>query len=137
MLERQIERLGIGGSVHLLGARTDVPAILCEVDVGVLSSDWEGMPLFVFECMATNTPLVATAVGGLPEIVDDGQTGLLVPQQNAGAIAEALEAVLTDRALAQRLAHAAAGRLGQFRIEAVAIRFAELYEELVAQARWS
>ncbi len=103
----------------------------------MLSSDWEGMPLFVFECMAAGTPLVATSVGGLPEIVDEGRTGLLVPPRDPAALADALERVLTDGALARRLADAAADRLEQFRIESVAVQFAELYEELAAAEKSS
>jgi glycosyltransferase involved in cell wall biosynthesis len=131
-LERRIEQLGLGGRAHLLGHRSDIDAILRSVDVGVLSSDWEGMPLFVFECMAATVPLVATAVGGLPEIVTDGQTGLLVPPRDANALAAATESVLTDRQLGRRLANAAATRLEQYTIRAVAERFADLYEDLAA-----
>lgn len=134
-LERQIQRLGIGESVHLLGERRDVDSIMLGVDVGAMSSDWEGMPLFVFECMATGTPLVATSVGGLPEVVQNGRTGLLVPPQSPVALADALEAVVTDRGLAERLASTAASRLEQFRIESVATRFADLYEELLTGTR--
>lgn len=134
-LERQIQSLGLGRTVHLLGQRRDVDSILREVDAGVMSSDWEGMPLFVFECMATDTPLVATAVGGLREIVQDGDTGLLVAPRDPGKLADALERLLSDRPLAQRLASTAARKLGEFTIDAVAARFADLYEQLVAEAR--
>jgi glycosyltransferase involved in cell wall biosynthesis len=132
-LEGRIAQLGIGSSVHLLGRRRDVDAILRRVDVGVMSSDWEGMPLFVFECMAAGIPLVATAVGGLPDVVADGETGLLVPPRNPTALARTIEQVLTQERLAARLANAAATRLDQFRIESVAGRFADLYEELAEQ----
>ncbi len=131
-LERQVDRLGIADAVHFLGWRRDVDSILREVDVGTMSSDWEGQPLFVFECMAAGTPLVATAVGGLPDVVEDGVTGLLVPPQDPDALAAALAAVLADRSLAERLAAAAAERLHEFEIDAVAKHFADLYEELVS-----
>jgi glycosyltransferase involved in cell wall biosynthesis len=134
-LERELRRLGTGDSVHLLGLRRDVDAILRGVNVGAMSSDWEGMPLFVFECMATNTPLVATAVGGLPEVVEDGRTGLLVPARDSVSLADALARILTDPELARRLAAGAARHLHQFTIETVANRFAELYEQLTAEAR--
>jgi glycosyltransferase involved in cell wall biosynthesis len=137
-LEQQIDRLGISSKVHLLGMRSDVNAILRDVDVAALSSDWEGMPLVVFECMAAGTPLVATAVGGLREIIEDGRTGLLVPPRDPDSLAAALEGVLTDRSLASALAGAAASRLDEFRIDAVARGFADLYEALVdASARSS
>jgi glycosyltransferase involved in cell wall biosynthesis len=129
-LERDIERLGIGRYVHLLGRRDDVTAILHTVDVAALSSDWEGMPLFVFECMATNTPLVATAVGGLREIIQAGRTGMLVPPRDPPALADALETLLTNRGLAKRLAVAASSRLEEFTIQAIADRFAKLYQDL-------
>ncbi len=132
-LERQISRLGVGASVHLLGRRNDVDGILNRVDVGALSSDWEGSPLFVFECRAARVPLVATAVGGVPELVQSGRTGLLVPPRDPRALAEAIEQVLTDRALSQRLAEEAAKDLHQFEIGTVAGRFADLYEQLMAE----
>lgn len=132
-LERRMERLGLARHVHLLGHRTDIDAILRRVDVGVMSSDWEGMPLFVFECMAAGVPLVATAVGGLPDMVSGEETGLLVPPRDPSALANAIERVLADHCLGQRLAAAAAARLDQFTIDSVAERFAGLYEQLAAK----
>lgn len=132
-LEGQIRRLGIESSVHLLGRRHDVDGILSKVDVGALSSDWEGSPLFVFECRAAKVPLVATAVGGVTELVQDGHTGLLVPPRDPWGLAAAIEHVLTDRVLSERLAEEAARDLEQYEIDAVAARFADLYEQLVAE----
>jgi glycosyltransferase involved in cell wall biosynthesis len=132
-LERQIRRLGIGSSVHLLGQRHDVDSILSKVDVGALSSDWEGSPLFVFECRAAGVPLVATAVGGVTELVENGRTGLLVPPRDPRLLASALEQVLTDRELSERLSEEAAADLERYQIAAVANRFADLYEQLLAE----
>jgi glycosyltransferase involved in cell wall biosynthesis len=129
-LEHHIDRLGIRSSVHLLGCRDDVDAILRSVDAGAMSSDYEGMPLFALECLAAGTPLVATAVGGLPEIIDDGRTGLLVPARDPAALAVALQRVLTDPALARRLGSAGAARADEFTLDSVANRFADLYEQL-------
>jgi glycosyltransferase involved in cell wall biosynthesis len=120
--------------VHFLGRRDDVDAILRSLDVAVLSSDFEGKPLFVLECMANRTPLVATAVGGLPELVRDGETGVLVPPRNPEALADAVGRLLVDRDLRARLAAAAAEELSGLTIEAVACRFAELYETLAVEA---
>jgi glycosyltransferase involved in cell wall biosynthesis len=133
-IEAHIERLRIGAQVHLIGRRNDVDAILRQVDVGAMSSDYEGMPLFVLECMAAGTPLVATAVGGITDLVADGETGLLVPPRDPAALAGALERMLMDRPLAARLAGAAAARGDDFGIETVARRYADLYEQLVAEA---
>jgi glycosyltransferase involved in cell wall biosynthesis len=132
-LERQIARLGIAENVHLLGPRTDVDQILARVDVGALSSEYEGSPLFVFECRAARVPLVATAVPGVTELVESGHNGLLVPPRDPRALAGAIERVLTDRELAERLAEGAAKDLHRFEIATVAGRFADLYEQLVAE----
>jgi glycosyltransferase involved in cell wall biosynthesis len=133
-LESQIARLGIAPNVHLLGRRADVDQILKRVDVGALSSDWEGSPLFVFECKAARIPVVATAVGGVTELVETGRTGLLVPPRDPGALADAIEQVLSDRALAERLASESARDLAQYEIGTVAGRFADLYEQLFSEA---
>jgi glycosyltransferase involved in cell wall biosynthesis len=134
VLEAQVASTGLVGHVHLLGERHDVTSILQTVDVGALSSDWEGMPLFVLECMTTGTPVVATNVGGLPEMVEHDHTGLLVPPRDPGALAHAIEALLADPDRARRLAQAAAERTHQFTIDRVAHRFADLYEQLVRDA---
>ena len=133
-LERQVASMGLTGNVHLLGERRDVTSILKTVDVGALSSDWEGMPLFVLECMATATPVVATNVGGLPEMIDDDRTGLLVPPRDPAALGGAISALLADPQRSRRLADAAQERMHAFTIGAVTQRFADLYEELVSEA---
>jgi glycosyltransferase involved in cell wall biosynthesis len=78
--------------------------------------------------------VVATNVGGLPEIVRHDHTGLLVPPRDPGALAHALETLLADPGRARRLAQTAAERMDQFTIAAVAARFADLYEQLVRDA---
>jgi glycosyltransferase involved in cell wall biosynthesis len=134
LLEAQVVSTGMTGHVHFLGERRDVTPILETVDVGALSSDWEGMPLFVLECMATRTPVVATNVGGLPEVVEHDRTGLLVPPRDPAALADAISALLADPERGRRLAATAAERMHDFTIETVAHRFADLYEQLVSDA---
>jgi glycosyltransferase involved in cell wall biosynthesis len=133
-LERQVADMGLTGHVHLLGERRDVTGILKTIDVGALSSDWEGMPLFILECMATGTPVVATNVGGLPEMIEHDRTGLLLPPRDPAALATAISALLADPARGRRLAGAAQERMHGLTIEAVSERFADLYEELVCDA---
>ncbi|HXD66424.1 MAG TPA: glycosyltransferase [Solirubrobacteraceae bacterium] len=133
-LEAQVASMGLTGHVHFLGERRDVTPLLQTVDVGALSSDWEGMPLFVLECMATGTPVVATNVGGLPEIVEHDRTGLLVPPRDPAALAAAISALLADPERGRLLAATAAERMDSFTIETVAHRFADLYEQLVSDA---
>jgi glycosyltransferase involved in cell wall biosynthesis len=133
-VERRARELSLDGRVHFLGQRDDVDAILRSLDVAALSSDFEGSPLFVLECMANGTPIVATAVGGLPQMVLDGETGVLVPPRDPEALAGAVERLLIDPERRAILAAAAANRLSDFRIDAVARRFADLYETLAAEA---
>jgi glycosyltransferase involved in cell wall biosynthesis len=133
-LEAQIDRLGTGMYVHLVGVRDDIDGILRVADAAAMSSDFEGTPLFALECMAAGTPLVATAVGGLPDLITHEETGLLVPPRDPAALAAALERVLTDTRLAEHLASAAAASSDEFTVESVVKKFAALYEELVAKA---
>lgn len=132
-LEHHTRTLGLEPSVRFLGRRNDVDEILAQCEVCAMSSDWEGMPLFALETMAAGLPMVATNVGGMPEVVDDGRTGLLVPPQDPPALAKALVRVLGDKALAQRLGAANALRLPPYRMETVAGQFANLYDELLAR----
>jgi glycosyltransferase involved in cell wall biosynthesis len=125
---------GLGETALFLGVRTDVQALIESFDVSTLSSDFEGTPLFVLESMAQRTPVVSTAVGGLPDVIEDGVSGVLVPPRDPRALADALAALLEDPKLRQKLATAAHGRLPEFSIERIASRFAELYEELLRPA---
>lgn len=134
-LEAQITRTGLEGRVHLLGHRDDTDAILGQLEVAALSSDYEGTPLFAFECFARGAPLVATEVGGLVDIVEDGVTGRLVPRRDPAALAEALEALLRDPDQRRALAAAAERRLDAFRMPQIAERFSDLYARLLADVR--
>jgi glycosyltransferase involved in cell wall biosynthesis len=107
-VEAEIERLGLEGRVQLAGERSDVPELLAASDVFVLSSRSEGLPVSVLEAMAAQLPVVASRVGGLGELVVDGETGLLVPPGDETALAEALGRLVDDRELRRRLG--AAGR---------------------------
>lgn len=134
-LERRARGLGIEDSVHFLGRRADVDRVLQAADVAALSSDREGLPLLVFECMANGLPLVATAVGGVPDVLQDGVTGVLVPRRDPGALARGLIGLLRDPARRTSMAQASRAALRDYRIEAVAERFGGLYESLLARAR--
>lgn len=133
-LERLVAELGVGANTHFLGRRNDVDAIIRELDVGAMSSDFEGTPLFALECMTNRTALVATAVGGLLDIVEPDHTGVLVAPGNPEQLATALASLLVDPERRARLAEAAAANVGLYSMDAIAARFGELYETLVAQA---
>lgn len=102
-LQEQVKSLNLEKEVLFLGMRTDIPEVLEASDVFVLSSSWEGNPLTVMEAMAAGKTVVSTAVGGVPELVVDGLTGLLVPAENPIALTEALNKTLLDEELRGRL----------------------------------
>ena len=101
------ERLGLNAQVRLLGNVSNLPERLAATQVFVLSTRWEGMPLALVEAMAAGCACVATDVVGVREVIDQGRTGLLVPPGDATALADALQQVLLDPAMAARLGAAA------------------------------
>src|ERR671936_677694 len=130
-LERESERLGIRERVEV-GFHEDVPALLETLDVVALPSWTEGLPLVLLEAMARGRPVVATPVGGTPERVTDGETGLLVPPRDPEALAEALRRVLDDPDLARRLGEAARARVAQrFTAAEQERRMVEIYDSVV------
>jgi glycosyltransferase involved in cell wall biosynthesis len=132
-LERQARRLGVADSVRFLGFCCPATPHLAACDVLVQPSLTEGMPNVVLEAMALGRPVVATRVGGSIELIEEGETGLLVPPVDADALAGALASLLVDPD--RRAALGAAGRRRareQFSIEAVAARTAALYHEIEA-----
>lgn len=133
-LEAQIADLGLAAQVCLLGNRDDVPALLPEFDIFVLSSIAEGMPGVVLEAMAAGLPVVATEVGGVGEVVSPEITGLLVPAGNPAALAGALANYVTHEDLRAR--HGGAGRKlveARFRVNGMVSAYAALYDELLGQ----
>jgi glycosyltransferase involved in cell wall biosynthesis len=112
-LEAEIGRLGIGDRVRLLGERRDIPELLGAADVFVLPSRSEGLPVSVLEAMVAGLPVVASRVGGVPELVAEGETGLLVAPGNSDELAAALKRVLADRELRRRLGTAGRARVEQ------------------------
>jgi glycosyltransferase involved in cell wall biosynthesis len=102
-VEAAIREAGLVDTVELMGDRGDVPQLLADSDVFVLSSRSEGAPLSILEAMAAGLPVVASAVGGVPELVEDGVTGVLVPPEDPAALAAALVRLLADRELRRRL----------------------------------
>lgn len=109
-LERLTAELGLGMRVRFLGGRLrdDVLRTLYAADAALLSSRWENFPHLVVEALAVGTPVIATAVGGVPEVVRDGENGLLVPAGDPDALAAAIRRLVEDDELRGRLARAAA-----------------------------
>jgi glycosyltransferase involved in cell wall biosynthesis len=128
---KELERLAEGLNVRFAGFRSDAAAALGEVDALILPSWIEGLPLVVLEAMAQARPVVATAVGGTPEAVLDGETGLLVPPRDVPALAGALEQLVGDGDLRRRLGEAGRSRVeAHFSASAMSQRILEIYDEL-------
>lgn len=124
----EIARLGIGDRFQLLGYREDAIDVIAAGDVFTLSSLAEGYPVSVMEALALGRPVVATAVGGIPDAVRDGIEGVLVPPASAGALADALVAIAQDRHRLVRMGTASAERALLFDIRRAARRHEEIYD---------
>ena len=130
VLPDQIAKAKLEGSVRLLGHRADVPNVLASLDVLVLPSyAHEGIPQIILQAQAMGRPVVATSIGGIPEVVEDGGTGLLVPPRDAAALAEKIGAVLDDPKLALRLGQAGLAQIkARYSLDAMGEKLLELYE---------
>jgi len=127
-LGKQAAGLGVAEHVQFLGTRDDVPALLATFDVFVLPSRTEGLPMALLEAMAAGLPIVATAVGGVPQAIRHRETGLLVPAEKPEALAESLMSLFGNTTLRQSLGHAARRR---FLEEYEVSHMTEAYERLL------
>lgn len=135
-LERMAAELGLSESVRFLGWRPDSGRVLAALDLLIAPSRWEGFGLVVLEAMARGVPVLATRVGALPEIVADGETGLLVASGDVGALAAALGRLLGDAGLRARLGAAGRERARrEFGLERMAEETLGFYEEVVRGRR--
>jgi len=135
-LKREAENLGIAASIRFLGWRRDLPAVYAASDVVVLTSLNEGTPVSLIEAMAAGLPVVATAVGGVPDVVENGLTGTLVPSGSVEALADAINALVADRDLRCSLGRAGRERAFQrYTREELITQVAGLYEELLLTGR--
>jgi sugar transferase (PEP-CTERM/EpsH1 system associated) len=127
-LEQFVSERGLNRNVIFAGMRRDVPRVLKAMNVFALSSLSEGMPMTVLEAMAARLPTVATAVGALPEMVEEGKTGFLLSVGDAATMAERLHQLMLDRQLAKTFGEAARRKVERnFTLERMLQRYAELY----------
>ncbi|HXV13402.1 MAG TPA: glycosyltransferase [Candidatus Krumholzibacteria bacterium] len=132
-LEALALSLGIRGDVEFLGVRRDVARLLHASDVVVLPSVVEALPMALLEAMAAGTPVIASAVGSVPELVQDGRTGLLIPPCDAASLADRIGVILDDAAGAARMRDGARECVvGRYSIDETAARYGDLFEDVVA-----
>ena len=135
-LETQVIRLDLAGRVRFLGLRTDIPEVLAASDVFVLSSEFEGNPLSVLEAMAAGLPTVSTAVGGVPSLLENGTSGILIHSGDEEGLSKAMESLLLNRNLRQSMGVAAARRARErFDVANMVRAYEEVYESLQSQLR--
>ena len=127
--------LGLRDAVRWLGVRSDIPNLMAAADVVVLASDWEGLGLVVMEAAMASRPVVATAVGGVPEIVEHDKTGLLVPKGDEQALASELTSVLLDTERRARMGSGARRYAAQaFDLEGMRTATRALYASVIRDA---
>jgi glycosyltransferase involved in cell wall biosynthesis len=135
-LEAHADSIGVSGITKFTGPRTDIPEILRALDVFVLPSLWEGLPLALLEAMASGLPVIATDVGGIPEVVINRETGLLIQPSNSQAIADAVLLLFNDRNLRIRLANAGSAFVyAQFSAQTLVKEMETVYKHLLAQKK--
>lgn len=136
-LQVLVSNLGIAERVRFLGVRADIPDLLSAADAFVLSSAWEGLPNVVMEALAAGKPVVATRVGGVPELVEEGKSGFLVPPKDPEALARAMLRLM-DLSLEERLRMGERGRRHieeNYSLERVVDQWEALYKELLELKR--
>jgi glycosyltransferase involved in cell wall biosynthesis len=125
-----VRELGVAEMVTFLGFRRDAADLIAAADVLILASEAEAFGLVLTEALSLGTPIVATRVGGIPEIVDDGRDWLLVPPSDPDALAAAVVRLLRDDDLRKRFAEAGREKVANhFRFESMVRRYEQVYQE--------
>src|SRR5215204_4199038 len=133
-LEREAKRIGVGGRLHFVGffAHDRLPAVLAHADLLVLPSLYEELGTGLLEAMQAALPIVASRTGGIPDVIEDGINGLLVPPGEPEALAHAINHLLADRDLARRLSEGARERAKDYDWEVLAERVLRVYQDVTA-----
>ena len=133
-IENTIRALGLTGVLHVAGYRNDADALLAASDVVVLSSREEGMGSVLLDALLLGKPIVATRAGGIPEVIEQGMSGLLAPVADSRALGENISKLLTNHELAQRLGTEARARAAAFSVERMTERTLAVYARVIAGA---
>jgi glycosyltransferase involved in cell wall biosynthesis len=135
-LQHYVQEQRLADVIIFTGRWDDIPDLLAILDVLLLPSLWEGLPTSVLEAMAMKKPIVASAVGGIPELVESGRTGILIPPQDAQALSDAVILLLSQPELAQKMGEAGYGRVCQdFSLSTITLQTETLYEQLIQKKR--
>ena len=129
----QAQQLALADKIHFLGWRHDIPQLLSALDLFVLPSIKEGFPFAILEAMATGLPIVATDVGGIAEVISDGQNGLLVPPKRADLLANGISYLMLDLKRRSELAQAAKERASTFSVERMVAQTARIYDSILSE----
>ncbi|MCS6922925.1 MAG: glycosyltransferase [Fimbriimonadales bacterium] len=133
-MEQLARDLGIAQRVRFWRIRADIPDILNAADIFTLPSKYEGNPMSVMEAMAAGLPVVATAVGGVPELVEDGRTGFLIPSDSEPRLVHALQTLIDHSELRSQMGHAALAQARErFDVRYTVQRYEALYEQRLAR----
>jgi glycosyltransferase involved in cell wall biosynthesis len=131
-IQAQAQALDLGSRIHLPGLQEDVRPYLAAMDVYLMSSEFEGLPLALLEALAVGLPVVATAVGGIPEVLPDQESGILVPFGNPEALARAVSRLLEEPELRSKMGQRARQRVAEeFGIERMARELEEVYDRVL------
>jgi glycosyltransferase involved in cell wall biosynthesis len=135
-IQQLARELGIAERVRFLGVRSDVPAVLNAADIFTLPSRYEGNPMSVMEAMAAGLPVVATAVGGVPELVEESVSGFLTPNEDLEALVTAFQCLVDSAELRRRMGEAALRRAHEkFDIRHTVRAYEDLYEAILQRRR--
>ncbi len=135
-LEAEVAAQGLSERIHFLGFRNDVHEVMNTFDIFILPSLTEGLPNVILEAMASSKPVIATAVGGIPEAVVEGETGLLIPPSNTTAIMDAIRSLLSDHKAALRMGEAGRRRVEEnFSLQKEVSSFEHLYQQLLDEKK--
>jgi glycosyltransferase involved in cell wall biosynthesis len=135
-LREHAARLGVSQQVIFTGPRVDAVDLMRALDCFVQTSHWEGMPIALLEAMALRKPIVATAVGGVPEVVEDGVTGILLRDRNPETLAAALVGLLSDARRTHQVGEAGHERyLNHFTSVGMVSHYERLYDWVLSGPR--
>jgi len=132
-IESMVQRFGLQSHVILAGQHSDMAGIYAAMDIFVLPSLNEGLPMTILEAMAASRPVVATRVGAIPKVIKDGETGLLVDPCDVDGLRNALSSLLTDSDLCRRLGSAGHEWVSRnYTSEAMALKYRQMYDEVLS-----